>query len=351
MIELLLGVPVKYSIGMGEMTLFGKKIYLVGASDERAEGRIRGASFCAALVDEVTILPESFFRMLFSRLSVPDAKLFGSSNPDSSFHWLKTDFIDRAEELDAAIFEFTLEDNPSLSKDFVDSLKKEYTGLWYSRFIEGKWVQAEGAVYSMFNKDFHVISMPPQIASEYYLGIDYGTSNACCFLLIGFCPYSYPNIWVEREYYWDSRKTGYQKTDAEYADDLMNFVQDVTLSGCYIDPSAASFKIELRRRKLYWFPKDAKHEVIDGIRLVSSLLLSGTLKVCKGCSNLIREFESYVWDEKAQKRGIDAPKKEFDHCLDSARYVIASRFANGLNYYKREEPPSQGNIHGNPMGW
>ena len=74
---------VRYNRGLGEFTLFGRKVYVVGANDERAEAkRIRGATFAGALVDEgATIVPESFFkRMLLSRLSVDGAKLFMTTN-------------------------------------------------------------------------------------------------------------------------------------------------------------------------------------------------------------------------------------------------------------------------------
>jgi hypothetical protein len=34
----------------------------------------------------------------------------------------------------------------------------------------------------------------------------------------------------------------------------------------------------------------------------------------------IREFSSYIWDEKASEHGEDKPVKAFDHAMDSVRY-------------------------------
>ena len=168
----ILGENIHYRQGIGELKILGKKVYLVGASDERAEGKIRGATFAGALIDEVSLIPESFFQMLLSRLSVRDSKLFATTNPDSPFHWLKVKFLDREKELNLTRFHFKLDDNPSLSEQFIDDIKKEYSGLWYKRFIEGLWVLAEGAIYDFFDTGLHPVDVSLQSAQEYILGVD-----------------------------------------------------------------------------------------------------------------------------------------------------------------------------------
>src|SRR5690606_8882998 len=124
-----------------------------GANDDRAEAKIRGSEFAGCLLDELTLLPENFVKMLLSRLSVPGAKFFASTNPDSPFHWAKTDFIDREAELTCKVFSFHIDDNPALDEDYKRELKREYQGLWYKRYIEGLWVMAEGAVYDFFEEE------------------------------------------------------------------------------------------------------------------------------------------------------------------------------------------------------
>ncbi len=51
-----------------------------------------------------------------------------------------------------------------------------------------------------------------------------------------------------------------------------------------------------------------------------------SFKICRKCTNLIKEFQSYVWDEKAAKNGVEKPKKENDHLLDALRYAIFTHF-------------------------
>jgi PBSX family phage terminase large subunit len=322
-----------YNRTYGEFTLWDKKVYVVGANDERAEFKIRGITLSGAIVDEITILPESFFKQLKLRLSVEGAQLFGSTNPDSPLHWLKTDFIDlhKDDPKELKYFHFNLDDNPALPESYKESIKKGFRGLWYKRFILGDWVLAEGAVYDFFDTAVHTVTRPPTYAKYYLLGIDYGTTNPFAAVLVGFnddglqdTANPRPSLWVEKEYYWDSKAMGYKKTDGEYALDIQKAFEGYPIRLVYLDPSAASFQTELRRHKIP--VKQAKNDVGDGIRFISTQLSSGQLVICKNCTNLIKEMQGYVWDEKAVKRGEEEPLKQRDHAVDAMRYVLFSHY-------------------------
>lgn len=312
----------QYFPGKRELYMCGRQIYCIGASDERAESKIRGGTFSGALVDEATLLPESFFVMLLSRLSRPGAQLVFTSNPDSPFHWLKRNFIDREGEIDITNHNFLIEDNPSLDREYVENLKKEYRGLWNKRYIQGQWCLAEGSVFDFFSEDIHVIDEAPAYAKYWLCGIDYGTTNPCGFTLLGFNDDVFPNLWVEKEYYFDSKKEGYQKTDNDYAQDLYRFLDGYGVKRVYIDPSAASFKVEIRRMMPQLSLVEANNDVLNGIRVLSKHLSLGNLKVRSKCKNLIKEFQSYVWDSKKAERGLDEPVKAHDHLCISGDSVV-----------------------------
>ena len=133
-------------------------------------------------------------------------------------------------------------------------------------------------------------------------------------------------IWVDREYRWDSRSeqarhTGSpQKTDTQYADDMGEFMGKQPEEQCTIivDPSAASFIVELRSRGFY--VKPANNEVLDGIRVVSTLLSGRKIRIHQSCTGLRSEMQSYSWDEKAAERGEEKPVKQQDHGPDALRY-------------------------------
>lgn len=302
-----------------EIEIFGRTVYIVGANDEKAVKKIQGLTLIGAYGDELATLPESYFKMLLSRLSLPGAKFFGTTNPDSPYHWLKVEYLDKLKPPHLNQFHFILEDNPHLPPEYVAALKEEYVGLWYRRYILGEWCMAEGAVYDMWDEKAHIIDKPPEgLADSYMVGIDYGTNNPCAFLKIGVRGDS---VTVEQEYYYDSVEKGKQLTDQQYSLKLKEFVGNFQPRSIIIDPSAASFKVQLRNDGFHNL-RDADNSVIDGIRLVSSMLQAGKLKVCKCCPNLIKEFSSYVWDAKKQEKGLDEPVKKFDHALDALRYAL-----------------------------
>jgi phage terminase large subunit len=87
-----------------------------------------------------------------------------------------------------------------------------------------------------------------------------------------------------------------------------------------VDPSAASFITACEERGLDVVP--AENDVLDGIRFVSSLLADVRYTIDPTCEHTVREYQSYVWDEKAQQRGEDKPKKENDHSCDRDRYGL-----------------------------
>lgn len=324
--DILGGQNFTLSRGTGEAWIGKRHVYLAAAYDERAETRIRGMTLAGAYGDEITIWPESFFQMLLSRLSVPGSKFFGTTNPDSPYHWLKRNYLDRADVLDLKTWHFTLDDNLSLATEFIESLKNEYTGLWYRRFIEGLWVAAEGAVYDMLDESVHVVDDVPDIHT-YWIAVDYGTANPTVFLLIGHGVDG--NYYVVDEWRWDSVKRGKQKTDAEYRESLIDWIENhgVRPACVIVDPSAASFIAEIRNHIV---TRAADNSVNDGIRRVAKLLSQRRLFIHRRCEGLLAELMGYVWDPRSQQLGVDAPIKIDDHGPDALRYW-ANFIASGRN--------------------
>jgi PBSX family phage terminase large subunit len=327
-LEDLCGSSFRYSHYNRKAYLFNRLMYIVGADDSSAERRIQGSTLAGALVDEIVNLPKGFYDMLYSRLSVSGSKLFATCNPSSPFHWLKTETIDTMQYPWLRVFHFDLDDNPDLDEDYKEGLRKKYTGLWYQRYVEGKWVLAEGTVFDFFDRERHVISYPPGVADYYIVGVDYGTTNPTAFSLIGYSKRTYPNIWLEKEYYWDSRKEFRQKTDTDYAEDLQKFCQGYNVKQLYMDPSAVSFRVELQRSGFSGMI-EANNDVLDGIRFHSKMLGNGTFKICHNCSSTIQEYGTYRWDSKASLRGEDRPLKDNDHMMDSIRYALYTHFKDG----------------------
>ncbi|MFA5269884.1 MAG: PBSX family phage terminase large subunit [Methanoregula sp.] len=336
-------------MGKGEIHIFGRRVYLVGANDERSEQKIRGASFVGAYCDEITLYPESFWIMLLSRLRSPGARLYGTTNPDGPFHWLKVNYLDKG-LAHLKKWHFTLDDNPYLDPEYVKALKQEYTGIWYKRFILGLWCIAQGAVYDMWDEARHVIKeLPAEGFDWFYTVIDYGTANPCAFLYNGVKD---GKVTCIKEWYYDGRNSQRQKTDMDIYYDLHAFLRGIQNRYTILDPSALSLKTQLRKEevcrecrgtgkingdkceacggkgKLAAFTnlKDCDNSVLDGIRTLSSFLQNGRYQVHESCKNHRMEFGAYTWNPKAQARGEDEPMKVNDHTMDGARYGVQTLF-------------------------
>lgn len=306
----------KLDRSLGELRLFNRRIYLAGANDERAQDKIRGMTVAGVYGDEVSLWPSSFFKMMLSRMSVMGAKGFFTTNPDSPFHWLKVEYLDR-KDLDLWQEHFELTDNLNLDPAYVESLKKEYTGVWFDRMIRGLWVLAEGLIYSLFGLIPHGYSDGEEPTFDRQdVAIDYGTQNAFAALLIGS---KGDSSWVRREYFYSGRDSQRQKTDAEYSADLKKWLGDIKPRSVIIDPSAASMIEQLKRDGFR--VKPAKNSVVPGISTTATRLAGGKLKIHrKHCPNLVKEFGVYAWDAKAGLKGEDKPLKANDHALDALRY-------------------------------
>lgn len=301
-----------------------KTITALGAKDEGSVGLIQGLTASKIYCDEMTLYPQSVIEMINSRLSRSYSQGFAAMNPSHPSHIIKK-WIDQGLKGDKNYYSlhFSLEDNPYIDDEYKQMLKNSSSGIFYKRNYLGQWCLAEGAIFDFFDRDIYVKKRPPRAAEYWIVGIDVGVSNNFACLLIGISTGKYDQTgicrWVEKEYVWDSKKQGRQKTMSEYADDVQRFIEPYSVKALYIDPSAAAFKVELRKRGIHVV--DAINDVVEGINFMTSEMQKGNIYVLSECENTIREIESYVWDVKSSEKGEDQPLKKDDHCFAAGTMV------------------------------
>ena len=306
--------------------------YIFGGKDEGSQDLVQGITAAGAFFDEVALMPESFVNQATARCSVEGSNWWFNCNPAGPMHWFKLNWIDKRKKKRLLYLHFTMDDNLSLSEKVKERYRSMYVGVFYLRYIKGLWAVAEGLIYTMFTNanlysDEERPSALKNIASK-CITVDYGTTNPCVFLEVWD---DGETLWIDREYRWDSRseeaqRTGNpQKTDAQYADDMETFMGSEDQDWCeiVIDPSAASFITELRTRGFYVTTAD--NEVLDGIRVVGSLLARRMIRINRRCKGLIGEMYSYAWDDKAADRGEEKPVKQKDHGPDALRYYCYTK--------------------------
>lgn len=301
-------------VSRGDVTNY---FYIFGGKDERSQDLIQGITLAGVFFDEVALMPESFVNQATGRCSVDGSKFWFNCNPDGPYHWFKVNWIDKLNIKNLIYLHFTMDDNLSLSEQIKARYRSMYSGVFYQRYILGLWVVAEGIIYDMFNAAKHVIqNVKNLVTTTYYVSCDYGTQNATVFLL--WCKNTAGKWICIKEYYYSGRDEASQKTDTEYADDLKEFLGDIKPKAVIVDPSAASFIAELKKRG--YRIKKARNDVLDGIRFVAALLNREMIGFAVECKNTIQEFNSYIWDAKASEHGEDKPVKQHDHAMDAVRY-------------------------------
>lgn len=319
---------------MLEVTKGGKTnyFYIFGGKDEGSQELVQGITAAGAFFDEVALMPESFVNQATGRCSVDGSKFWFNCNPAGPMHWFKTGWIDKQKEKRLLYLHFTMEDNLSLSEKIKTRYRSMYVGVFFKRYIKGLWAVAEGLIYTMCTDANYYTDAerPPALKSTAVrsIAVDYGTTNPCVFLDIWD---DGQTIWVDREYRWDSRSDEARrsecpnKTDSQYGDDMTVFMGNDPRYICdiVVDPSALSFITELRNRG--FVVKAADNEVLDGIRIVATLLAQRNIMINESCTGLKSEMQSYAWDEKAAERGEEKPVKQLDHGPDALRYYCKTK--------------------------
>lgn len=311
--------------------------YLFGGRDERSQDLVQGITLAGVLLDEVALMPRSFVEQCLARCSIGGSKYWFNCNPEGPQHWFYVEHVLKYKELNYLRLHFTLNDNLSLDEEIKERYRRSFSGIFYERFILGKWAFADGVIYDCFLESKNTYSnaerkkvLPEQIINndtiggQPYYSADYGVYNPMVWLE-GYKfrkpDDSVPYFYIERELYYDGRKKMYQKSDQEYLEDLIQFIGDKKYKAQIIDPSASSMIAASNRLGIYTMK--AKNDVNEGIRLVYSLMQTGHILINKdNCPMLIAELGLYIWDNKKTEKGKEQPVKANDHCCDALRYLI-----------------------------
>lgn len=320
-----------YNISQKQGTLFGRTVYLEGVNDVRAEGKIRGMTLSGAYCDELTLFTEDFFSMLLSRLSMPGAKLFASTNPDNPNHFVKRNYIDRAEELNINVMKFGILDNAALDPEYIEALKKEYTGIYYRRFILGEWVVADGLCYQQFAdsperwlKNAVDIEKdgPIQFIS---IGLDWGGNRSLTTFVATAYHGNFKKIGIIKDHHITGKK-GTIDSDRVNTE-FIRFVKELQeeykapVKYCFADNEAQylinSLAKATRAAGLSVAIGDStKSAIVQRIICMNTLLNTDRVYFLRRCNLVIDGMRSAAWDSKAAEKGQDKRLDNFSSDID-----------------------------------
>lgn len=292
--------------------LFGVLVCCFGHSKINDLGRIRGMTAWGAYINEATVANEMVFDEIKSRCSAPGARLVMDTNPDRPGHWLKTDYIDKADQKTIAEFHWKLTDNSFLDQRYIDSIKTSTpSGVFYERDIEGKWVSAEGIVYPDFDRSVHYVTSEdvPEIV-KYWAGMDFGWEHPGAIVLFGETESGC--VYLLKEYSSQHRNI----------DDWIDIVQRIQrYTGritVYCDSARPDLINDMQCAGIDAI--NARKDVIAGIGEVATMFKQRRLFVVRENVDLFdKEIDTYCW-----KDGADEPVKVNDDVMDAMRYGIYS---------------------------
>lgn len=317
----------RYNTSSKEAELFGRTVYLEGVNDARAESKIRGMTLQGAYCDELTLFQEDFFAMLLSRLSLPGAKLFGSTNPDTPSHWLNVKYLKRGGELDVYQRKFLIDDNPHLDAEYVENLKKEYTGVFYKRFILGEWVVADGLCYQQFadNPERWLQDEPDKDMQFISVGVDFGGNRSLTtFVATAFYP-NFSKIGIIKDHHIAGRKGD---IDADRLNrEFVRFVKELQTE--YKAPVLYCFADSAEQYLITGMAKatkqaglnisigdSAKGEIVSRIICMNTLLNTNRVFFLRRCNLVIDGMRAAAWDAKAAEKGQDKRLDDFSSDID-----------------------------------
>ena len=322
----------KFSLSTKEGVLFGRKIMLEGANDMRSEGKIRGITLGGAYCDELTLFPKDFFVMLLSRLSAPGAKLIATTNPDLPTHWLLKEYLDN-EKLTDDLYRmfFHIDDNTTLPADYVRSLKKEYTGVYYDRFILGKWVVANGAIYKVFSDSptaFYANADELPHFDYVTVGLDFGASGSQHALCATGITHNMRCVYALKTVRIPAADMTPQELDRRVYDFCVEIKEKYgEIYAVFADSAEQTLISGLRQvlRRIDVIVKNSlKREINDRIRATTMLMGGGRFyMLAPECQTLIDAFQGAVWNEKiiGKEERLDDGTSDID-TLDAFEYTF-----------------------------
>lgn len=246
-----------------------------------------------------------------------------TTNPDAPAHWIKKRLIDGGE---ASVYYSGALDNPHNPPGYIDTLQK-LTGVLKLRLVDGKWVQAEGAVYEGFDESIHLID-PFRIPDDWraICSIDFGYTNP--FVCQWWAIDHDERMYLYREIYMTRRTV---RVHAEKIKDLT----DRSIEMIVADHDAED-RATLEENEIYTDIADKR--VMPGIQAVQERLkvqpdgkprlflmrgatveMDWRLEDEKRPISTLEEFPAYVWNDKVTK---DEPVKMNDHGMDALRYAV-----------------------------
>lgn len=290
----------------------GSVIFLRTATDP---GSLLGADLAWCVGDEVALWKREAYQYLMGRLRQPEfphQAAFTFTPKGRNWAW---EVLGQPRD-GLHIVKVTTHDNPYLTEDFRERLRREYgegTQFWQQEVL-GEYVAWEGLIYGDFSVETHVLPAPPRHEIvRIVVGVDWGWTNPGVMLVLGLDRNG--SAWVLDEVYETQRDINWWANAAKELRDRWGHIE------CYCDPSEPGNIAALQAAGIT--AREANNAVIPGITEVASRLRSRRLMLTPDCLHTREEMGLYCWRRRPDgSMRADEPDKVHDHAMDALRYAV-----------------------------
>lgn len=302
-----------YSVSAKEGRLFGRTVWLEGADNEAAESKIKGMTLAAIYADELTEIPKAVTMQCFARISLPGARFIGTTNPDDPENYVNQEIILNP-IIDKHVVKFTIDDNTTLDPAYVAEIKKEFTGVFYERFILGNFVRAEGVIFRQFADDPEkwILDDVPADVKWMTFGIDFGVNRSkTIFICTGIREKGAGVVILDEFRISESgvRPDEIERRFTAFVRHCMERFPKIQPTYCWTDqPETLTLGIAaaVRREGLPVSVVLAdKRQINERIYAKERMLNTGKWHVMRWCEMVVYSTSNQLWDEKKTDKGQD----------------------------------------------
>lgn len=295
----------------------------------RSIGQKGGLDF--AWMEEANRFSEDDYNEVTARLrgtAAPWRQLLLTTNPDVPTHWIYQRLIQGGQ---AKVYYSAAMDNPYNPPDYLDTLAN-LTGVVGLRLRDGKWVQAEGAVYEDWDPNLHLVeSFPIPDSWQRFRSVDFGYTNPFV------CQW-----WAldedRREYRY--RELYVTQTLVEDLTAIITTLSEGEKATATVADHDAEDRATMHKHGVRTMP--AKKDISPGIQAVQARLRKAgdgrprlfllrdalvstdrTLESVRKPTCTEEEFPAYVWPKGTDGKALkEQPIGVDDHGLDALRYAV-----------------------------
>lgn len=302
-----------YSMSAKEGRLFGRTVWLEGADNGAAESKIKGMTLAGIYADELTEIPKAVTMQCFARISQPGARFIGTTNPDDPENYVNQEIILNP-LINKHVEKFTIDDNTFLDPAYVTEIKKEFTGVFYERFILGNFVRAEGVIFRQFADDpgKWILDKVPDDVKWMTFGIDFGVNRSkTIFICTGIREKGAGVVILEEFRISESgvKPDEIERRFCEFVRFCIEKYKNIKPTYCWTDqPETLTLGIAaaVRREGIPVMVTIAnKRQINDRIYAKERMLNLGKWHVMRHCTMVIYSTSNQLWNEKKTEKGQD----------------------------------------------